>query len=104
MDAQTINRGKVNSYIVQKTVGGWVVVYLNEDRSIRNVDGGHVHKSRQNAYAKAKRLNQPITGSKIDGEEHSYDEPLPESVTTSPWEQAMKIRAERIAREEEESK
>lgn len=57
MTQVTINTGKVNSYIVQKTIGGWVVCWLNEDRSIRSVDGGKVHKSRQNAYAKAKRLN-----------------------------------------------
>lgn len=57
---QTINLGKVNSYIVQKTIGGWVVCWLNEDRSIRNVDGGKVHKSRQNAYAKAYRLNHRL--------------------------------------------
>lgn len=57
---ETINTGEVNSYIVQKTIGGWVVCYLNADRSIRNVDGGKVHKSRQNAYAKAKRLNERL--------------------------------------------
>ncbi len=54
---RTINTGNVNSYIVQKTIGGWVVCWLNEDRSIRNIDGGKVHKSRQNAYHRAKRLN-----------------------------------------------
>src|SRR5258706_16269462 len=56
----TINTGKVNSYIVQKTVGGYVVAFLNADRSIRNVDGGKVHENRQNAYAKAKRLNDAL--------------------------------------------
>lgn len=53
----TINIGKAHTYGVQKTIGGWVVVYFNEDGSIRNVDGGKTHAKRQNAYAKAKRLN-----------------------------------------------
>ncbi len=47
-------------YRAQLTVGGWVVVYLADRYNCRNVDGGKLHKSRQNAYAKAKRLNDSI--------------------------------------------
>lgn len=47
-------------YKAWQTVGGWVVVYLQDRYTMRNVDGGKVHKSRQNAYKKADRLNHPI--------------------------------------------
>ncbi len=57
---RTINTQEPGKYHAQKTVGGWVVVFVNEDRSIRNVDGGKLHKNRQNAYVKAKYLNDAI--------------------------------------------
>lgn len=47
-------------YKAWKTVGGWIVVYLADRYTMRNVDGGKVHKSRQHAYAKAKRLNDGL--------------------------------------------
>ena len=54
---ETIYTQEVGKYHVQKTVGGWVVVFISDRNTARNVDGGKVHASRQNAYAKAKRLN-----------------------------------------------
>src|SRR5258708_1887824 len=48
------------TYKAYKTVGGWVVNYVVDHNTIRPVDGGKVHKKRQNAYAKADRLNHPI--------------------------------------------
>lgn len=65
---KTINLGKVNSYIVQKTVDGWVVVYLNADRSTRPVDGSKIYSKRQAAYRRAKALNEgdPITRGLLD--------------------------------------
>lgn len=47
-------------YKPYKTIGGWIVLYLTDRYTARNVDGGKVHKSRQNAYAKAKRLNDGL--------------------------------------------
>jgi hypothetical protein len=55
--AETIYTQKPGKYHVQNTIGGWVVVFVEDSHTCRNVDGGKVHKSRQNAYAKAKRLN-----------------------------------------------
>lgn len=51
-------------YKAWKTIGGWVVVYLQDSTTMRNVDGGKLHKSRQNAYAKARRLNDSIPDSR----------------------------------------
>ncbi|SRR6266568_1464623 len=47
-------------YKPYKTIGGWVVYYLSDRYTMRNVDGGKLHKNRQNAYAKAKRLNKSL--------------------------------------------
>ena len=58
--AETIYTQAPGKYHVQYTVGGWVVVYIQDRHTARNVDGGKVHKSRQNAYAKAKRLNDRL--------------------------------------------
>jgi len=54
---RTIFTQEPGKYHAQKTVGGWVVVFIQDSHNVRNVDGGKVHESRQNAYAKAKRLN-----------------------------------------------
>lgn len=53
----TIYTQEVGKYHAQKTVGGWTVVFISDRNTARPVDGGKVHESRQNAYAKAKRLN-----------------------------------------------
>jgi len=58
--SETIYTQKPGKYHVQKTVGGWVVVYVQDEHTSRNVDGGRIHESRQNAYAKAKRLNDRL--------------------------------------------
>ena len=63
---RTINTQKPG-YRAQKTVGGWVVIFVNEDRSTRNVDGGKLHKNRQNAYKKAKRLNDGLLAQEVGG-------------------------------------
>ena len=54
---QTINIGPANKYTVQKTIGGYVVVWLRIDREISTVDGGKVYPQRKQAYARARRLN-----------------------------------------------
>ncbi len=61
--AETIYTQTPGKYHVQKTVGGYVVVFIEDRHNMRNVDGGKVHAKRQNAYAKAQRLNaglQPV--------------------------------------------
>lgn len=58
--SETIYTQKPGKYHAQQTVGGWVVVYIQDEHTARNVDGGKVHKNRQNAYAKAKRLNDRL--------------------------------------------
>jgi hypothetical protein len=50
-------------YKVWQTVGGWVVVFIEDHYNYRDIDGGKVHKNRQNAYAKAKRLNKTLNAS-----------------------------------------
>lgn len=50
-------------YKAWQTPDGWIVVYISDRHNFRNVDGGKVHKSRQNAYAKAKRLNDRLQSS-----------------------------------------
>src|SRR5260370_10775127 len=57
---ETIYTQESGKYHVQKTVGGYVVVFIEDRNTARNVDGGKVHKSRQNAWAKADQLNHPI--------------------------------------------
>ena len=57
---ETIYTQEPGKYHVQKTVGGYVVVFIENENTSRNVDGGKVHKNRQNAYKKADRLNHPI--------------------------------------------
>lgn len=50
-------------YKVWQVIGGWKVVYLSDRHNYRDIDGGKIHKSRQNAAAKAYRLNaarQPV--------------------------------------------
>jgi hypothetical protein len=58
--AETIFTQAPGQYHVQKTVGGWVVVFVEDRHNIRSVDGGKVHANRQNAYAKAYRLNASL--------------------------------------------
>lgn len=48
------------TYKAYKTIGGWTVNYLGVNNTLRSVDGGKIHKKRQNAYAKAKRLNDRL--------------------------------------------
>ena len=55
-------------YQPYKTVGGWVVMFVEDRCHARNVDGGKIHAKRQNAYAKAKRLNETIG----DGASHWF--------------------------------
>jgi hypothetical protein len=47
-------------YKAYKVIGGWVVTYVQDRYTVRPIDGSKVHKSRQNAYAKAKRLNDRL--------------------------------------------
>lgn len=49
-----------NTYKAYKTVGGWSIMFLDDKGNTRNVDGGKVYPSRQNAYARVRRLNHPI--------------------------------------------
>src|SRR5258706_13921158 len=56
----TIYTREVGKYHVQKIVGGWTVVFISDRNTARSVDGGKVHESRQNAYTKAKRLNDAL--------------------------------------------
>ena len=56
-------------YRVWQTVGGYVVVYIIDRNNFRSVDGGKVHRSRQNAYAKAKRLNDAMIANVHEAEQ-----------------------------------
>ena len=58
---ETIYTQEPGKYHVQKTVGGYVVVFIEDEHTMRQVDGGKVYPSRQNAYAAAKRLNSNKT-------------------------------------------
>ena len=49
-----------NTYKAYKTIGGWGVMFLDDNGNTRNADGGKIHANRQNAYARVKRLNHPI--------------------------------------------
>src|SRR5258707_1959281 len=55
-------------YKVYKVIGGWTINYLSDRYTSRPVDGSKVYKSRQNAYAKAARLNETIG----DGASHWF--------------------------------
>src|SRR5947207_12506703 len=57
---ETIYTQEPGRYHVQKTVGGYVVIYIEDRHTMRSVDGGKVHANRQNAYAKASRLNDAM--------------------------------------------
>jgi hypothetical protein len=48
------------TYKAYKTIGGWVVNFVEDRNTIRPTDGGRVHKNRQNAYARVERLNHPV--------------------------------------------
>ena len=37
---------------------GWIVMFLGEDESTSYPDGHHVYKHRQNAYRRARQLNE----------------------------------------------
>jgi hypothetical protein len=56
----TIYTQEPGKYHVWKTVGGWKVVFIVDRHNFRDVDGGTLHANRQNAYAKAKRLNDRL--------------------------------------------
>src|SRR5215469_9300202 len=58
--SETIYTQEPGKYHVQKTVDGWVVVFISDRNTMRDVDGGKVHTNRQNAYAKAHRLNASL--------------------------------------------
>lgn len=49
-----------NTYKAYKTIGGWTIMFLDDQGNTRNVDGGKIYPNRQNAYARVKRLNHPI--------------------------------------------
>lgn len=48
------------TYKVYKTVGGWSILFLDLQGNSRNIDGNHVYPSRQNAYARCKKLNDRL--------------------------------------------
>ena len=60
MESTTIYTQEPGKYHVQKTIGGWVVIYIIDRYHAVNADGSRLHKSRQNAYAKAQRLNDAL--------------------------------------------
>lgn len=62
-------------YRIWKTVGGWVVVYIEDAHTYHTVDGGKVHTCRKNAYARAMRLNRRLSHilSKWGRAESSFD-------------------------------
>lgn len=51
---------KPGTYKPYKTVGGWKVMYLDEQGNSRPADGDKLYAHRQNAYARAKVLNESI--------------------------------------------
>lgn len=57
--SETIYTQEVGKYHVQKTVGGWTVVYISDRNTARPVDSSRIYPSRQNAYARARQLNAP---------------------------------------------
>jgi hypothetical protein len=52
---------KPGTYKPYNTIGGWAVMYLDENGNSRNVDGGKVYPHRQNAYNRSKVLNESIS-------------------------------------------
>lgn len=48
------------TYKVYKTIGGWALMFLDENGNSRNVDGSKVYKHRQNAHRRCKQLNDAI--------------------------------------------
>lgn len=51
---------KPGIYKPYKTIGGWVVNYLDSTNTLRGVDGGKLYPHRQNAYARSKKLNTSL--------------------------------------------
>jgi hypothetical protein len=57
--AETIFVGhQPGTYKVYKTIGGYAIMFLDHDGNSRNVDGNQIYEHRQNAYRRAKQLNQ----------------------------------------------
>lgn len=48
------------TYKAYKTIGGWTIMFLDENNNSRPADGSKVYKHRQNAYARAKQLNERL--------------------------------------------
>lgn len=59
--AETIYVGHMpNTYKAYKTIGGWVINFLDRENNLRPADGGKIYKSSTNAYTRVARLNHPI--------------------------------------------
>jgi hypothetical protein len=48
------------TYKIYKTIGGWVVKYLDERNNISDAPGQSLYTHRQNAYRRAKQLNDAL--------------------------------------------
>lgn len=57
---ETIYTQTPGRYHVQQTIGGWVVVFIEDRHNLRNVDGGRVYPYRQGAYRRCKKLNDTL--------------------------------------------
>lgn len=58
--SETIYPQTPGRYHVWQTVGGWVVVFIEDRHHMRNVDGGRVYPYRQGAYRRCKKLNDAL--------------------------------------------
>lgn len=52
---------KPGTYKAYQTIGGWKIQFLDENGNIRSADGDKLYPSRQNAYYRAKILNESIS-------------------------------------------
>ena len=59
--AETIFVGdEPGTYKAYKTIGGWKLMFLDENGNSRGVDGDKLYPSRQNAYKRSKKLNDSL--------------------------------------------
>lgn len=55
---ETIFTQEPGKYHIQNTAGGWVVVFIVDRNTMRQVDGGKIYPQRTNAYRRARQLNK----------------------------------------------
>jgi len=48
------------TYKAYKTIGGWGVLFLDQNNNSRPADGGKIYKHRQSAYRRCKQLNDSL--------------------------------------------